>query len=57
MKSIGERTSLVWQGQMDGFCYAVVNAMLEAGFTSDEIGKVGGGNVLRVFDAATSGRK
>jgi membrane dipeptidase len=29
--------------------------MLKTGFTADEIGKIGGGNFCRVFDAATSG--
>ena len=52
---IGERTNLAWQDQKVGFYYAVVDAMLKTGFTADEIGKVGGGNFCRVFDAATAG--
>jgi membrane dipeptidase len=51
----GERTNEAWQDQKDGFYYAVVDSMLKAGFTEDEIGKVGGGNFCRVFDAATTG--
>ena len=44
----GERTNLEWQGQTAGFCYVVVDAMLETGFTPDEIGKIGD---RFVFDA------
>ena len=52
---IGERTNKAWQDQKLGFYYTVVDAMLKTGFTEDEIGKVGGGNFCRVFDAATTG--
>jgi microsomal dipeptidase-like Zn-dependent dipeptidase len=52
---IGEGTNLAWQDQKVGFYYAVVDVMLKTGFTADEIGKVGGGNFCRVFDAATAG--
>jgi membrane dipeptidase len=52
---IGERTNLAWKDQQTGFYYTVVDAMLKTGFTADEIGKVGGGNFCRVFDAATAG--
>lgn len=52
---IGERTNEAWQDQKTGFYYAVVDAMLKTGFTEDEIGKIGGGNFCRVFDAATKG--
>jgi membrane dipeptidase len=52
---IGERTNEAWQDQKVGFYYAVVDAMLKTGFTEEEIGKIGGGNFCRVFDAATSG--
>jgi microsomal dipeptidase-like Zn-dependent dipeptidase len=52
---IGERTNEAWKDQKVGFYYAVVDAMLKTGFTEDEIGKVGGGNFCRVFDAATTG--
>jgi len=51
----GERTNQAWQDQKLGFYYAVVDAMLKTGFNADEIGKVGGGNFCRVFDAATAG--
>ena len=52
---IGERTNQAWQDQKFGFYYAVVDAMLKTGFTKGEIGKIGGGNFSRVFDAATVG--
>jgi len=51
---VGERTNEAWQGQTVGFYFAVVDAMLKAGFNPEEIGKVGGGNFLRVLDAATT---
>jgi len=51
----GERTNQAWQDQKLGFYYVVVDAMLKTGFTPDEIGKIGGGNFCRVFDAATKG--
>ena len=51
----GDRTNEAWPDQKAGFYYAVVDAMLKAGFTPDEIRKVGGGNFLRVFGAATAG--
>jgi membrane dipeptidase len=54
---IGERTNRAWQDQKSGFYYTVVDAMLKTGFTPDEIGKVGGGNFCRVFDAATAGHR
>lgn len=44
-----------WTDQKIGFYYAVVDAMLKTGFNADEIGKIGGGNFCRVFDAATAG--
>jgi integrase/recombinase XerD len=49
---IGERTNLAWADQTSGFYYVVVDAMLKAGFTPDEIGKIGGGNYLRIFGEA-----
>jgi membrane dipeptidase len=52
----GERTNLAWADQKEGFYYTVVDAMLKTGFTANEIGKVGGGNFCRVFDAATAGK-
>jgi membrane dipeptidase len=47
---VGERTNQAWQDQTAGFYYVVVDAMLKTGFTPDEIGKIGGGNLLRVSD-------
>jgi membrane dipeptidase len=51
---IGERTNAAWTDEGIGFYYAVVDAMLQTGFTPDEIGKIGGSNFLRVFGAAVS---
>ena len=51
---VGERTNQAWQDQTVGFYYVVVDAMLKTGFTPDEVGKIGGGNFLRVFDRVTS---
>ena len=51
----GEKTNAAWQNKKEGFYYTVVDEMLKAGFTEDEITKVSGGNFCRVFDAATSG--
>ena len=50
---IGERTNLAWKDQTSGFYYEVVDAMLRTGFNPDEIGKIGGGNFLRVFAKVT----
>jgi membrane dipeptidase len=52
---IGERTSLAWKDQTAGFYFVVVDAMLRTGFNPDEIGKIGGGNFLRVFAKVTGG--
>ena len=49
---VGERTNQAWGYQAAGFYYLVVDAMLNIGFTSDEIGKIGGGNFLRIFGEA-----
>ena len=49
---VGERTNHSWQDETVGFYYVVVDAMLKTGFTPDEIGKIGGGNFLRVFGEA-----
>jgi membrane dipeptidase len=46
---LGERTNLVWRDQTAGFYYVVVDSMLRTGFAPDEIGRIGGGNFLRVF--------
>jgi membrane dipeptidase len=50
---VGERTNEAWQDQTGGFYYVVVDALLKIGFTREEIGKIGGGNFLRVFGAVT----
>lgn len=47
---IGERTNLAWADQTTGFYYAVVGAMLQTGFTPEEIARIGGGNYLRVLE-------
>lgn len=52
---VGERTNEAWADQTVGFYYAVVDALLKTGFSEEEIGKIGGGNYCRVFDAATNG--
>lgn len=52
----GERTNLAWADQKFGFYYAVVDEMFKQGFTPGEVGKIGGGNFCRAFDAATAGR-
>jgi membrane dipeptidase len=54
---IGDRTNQVWQGQEVDFYYVVVDAILKAGFNREDIRKVGGGNFLRVFDAATVSKR
>jgi microsomal dipeptidase-like Zn-dependent dipeptidase len=51
----GGKTNQAWGDQKAGFYYAVVEQMVNQGFTADEIGKVGGGNFCRVFNAATVG--
>jgi membrane dipeptidase len=48
----GERTNQAWQDQTAGFYYVVADAMLKTGFAVDEIGKIGGGNFLRIFGEA-----
>jgi Siderophore-interacting FAD-binding domain len=48
-RRVGEPTNEAWQDQTVGFYYVVVDAMSKAGFTPDEIGRIGGGNFLRVF--------
>lgn len=37
----------------EGFYFTVVDALLKTGFSENEIGKIGGGNFLRVFKGAT----
>ncbi|MFV5695201.1 dipeptidase [Flavobacterium sp. LB3P122] len=52
---IGVGTNETWKDQNAGFYYTVVEAMLKTGFNENEIGKIGGGNFCRIFDAATAG--
>jgi membrane dipeptidase len=52
-RKMGGNTNEIWPGQKAGFYYAVVEALLKTGFNEDEIGKIGGGNFCRIFDAAT----
>lgn len=54
-RRMGKGTNETWGDQKLGFYYTVVDEMLKIGFTADEIGKFGGGNFCRVFDAATAG--
>ena len=54
---VGERTNLAWQDHQVGFYYAAVDALLRVGFSEIEIGRIGGGNFCRVFDAATAGHR
>jgi microsomal dipeptidase-like Zn-dependent dipeptidase len=50
----GGSTNKAWGDQKAGFYYLVVAELLKLGFAGAEIGKLGGGNFCRVFDAATS---
>jgi membrane dipeptidase len=50
----GERTNQAWPDQTAGFYYVVADAMWQAGFAPDEIGRIGGGNFLRVFGEAVT---
>jgi len=52
---MGGGTNKAWGDQKVGFFYVVVAEMLKQGFAGAEIGKLGGGNFCRVFEAATSG--
>jgi membrane dipeptidase len=52
---VGQRTNMAWADQTAGFYYAVVDAMLKTGFHADEIGKIGGGNYLRLLSEAVGG--
>lgn len=51
----GQSSNAAWPGMPGGFFRAIVAEMLRQGFTPDQIGKIGGGNFLRVFDKVTSG--
>ena len=50
----GGGTNKAWGEQKAGFYYVVVGELLKQGFSDAEIGKLGGGNFCRVFDAATA---
>ncbi|MES2795842.1 MAG: membrane dipeptidase [Bacteroidota bacterium] len=50
---VGEQTNNVWQNQSKGFYFEAVENMLQAGFSEKEIGKIGSGNFLKIFEAAT----
>jgi membrane dipeptidase len=52
---MGGGTNETWKDEKEGFYYVVVDALLKTGFNEEEIGKIGGGNFLRIFDAATKG--
>lgn len=54
-KQGGDTTNNVWGGEKQGFYFTVVEALLKAGYTEKEIGKIGGGNYLRIFDEVTNG--
>lgn len=56
-RRIGRTSNETWAGQQSGFYYTVVEELLKTGFTAAEIGKFGGGNFCRVFDAATAGHR
>ncbi|WP_369764857.1 dipeptidase [Flavobacterium sp. WC2429] len=53
IKRQGGTTNTAWKEQKEGFYYVVVDALLKTGFNQNDIEKIGGGNYLRVFDAAT----
>jgi membrane dipeptidase len=46
-------TNAIWQGETRGFFPAVAAEMLNAGFTLEEAGKIGGGNFCRIFGKIT----
>lgn len=49
-------TNAIWQGETRGFFPAVPAEMLNAGFTPEEAGKIGGGNFLsRLRESYRSG--
>jgi membrane dipeptidase len=51
---IGGKTNVAWENQSDGFFPTITKAMMEVGFTEDEIIKIVGGNFCRLFDEVTS---
>lgn len=56
LTKVDNGTNHTWADQKSGFYYTVVEALLNIGFTASDIGKFGGGNFCRVFDAATKGQ-
>ena len=46
---IGEKTNAAWENQKEGFFYNVVSALLETGFSEEEIIKIGGANYCRIL--------
>jgi membrane dipeptidase len=42
-------TNQIWPDENGGFFYAVAGEMLKAGFSAEEIGRIGGGNFCRLF--------
>ena len=46
-------TNAIWQGETRGFFPTVAAEMLNAGFTPEEVSKIGGGNFCRVFGKIT----
>ena len=47
-------TNAVWKGETRGFFPAVAEEMLRAGFTPEEVTKIGGGNFCRIFGKITA---
>jgi len=50
----GKKTNQSWENTNEGFYYTVVDAMLKTGFTEKEITQIGGGNMCKIFDMATT---
>lgn len=46
-----ERINHIWPDQREGMMYTVIGEMLKQGFTTEECGKIAGGNFCRVFRA------
>ena len=50
----GKQTNQNWDNEKEDFFYTVADAMLKAGFTENEIMKIGGENYCSIFEKATS---